>query len=68
MLSCTPTKSALVLAISALDSAAGSGDGAPPLRVAVGAGDFVPTSAAAPGTGGTLGGIADLAAGVDGGP
>ena len=37
-------------------------------RKAVGVGHFAPTSAAAPETGGTLGGIAMLAASDDGGP
>ena len=68
MLSCTQPKSALALAISALVSAAGSGIGTPSFRLVVGVGDFVPTSAAAPEAGGTLGGIAGVTVGVDGGP
>ena len=68
MLSWTLVRSFLVLVISALVSVAGSGIGAPSLRLVVGVGNFVPASAAAPGTGGTLGGIAGLTVGVDGGP
>ena len=68
MHSWTFTKSDFALVSSALASSAGSVGEAPSLRVAVGAGDFVPTSAAAPEAGGTLGGIAVVAAGVEGGP